>query len=95
MEKNEIVKSGEGFIDRSKVRILLCDKDVKSSQEVFTLLCKCSYQGNIQLLCLVKFLELLVYGLFDSLMHVLFGDLIGDDLCFSPKASNIISTRLF
>ncbi|OIT29753.1 PREDICTED: two-component response regulator-like APRR1 [Nicotiana attenuata] len=44
MEKSEIVKSGEGFIDRSKVRILLCDKDAKSSQEVFTLLCKCSYQ---------------------------------------------------
>ncbi|KAM3269128.1 two-component response regulator-like APRR1 isoform X1 [Capsicum chacoense] len=44
MEKNEIVKSGDGFIDRSKVRILLCDKDAKSSQEVFTLLCKCSYQ---------------------------------------------------
>ncbi|CAN4088435.1 unnamed protein product [Withania somnifera] len=44
MEKNEIVKSGDGFIDRSKVRILLCDKDTKSSQEVFTLLCKCSYQ---------------------------------------------------
>lgn len=55
MEKREIVKSGEGFIDRSKVRILLCDNDAKSSQEVFTLLCKCSYQGNIQLL------ELLVY----------------------------------
>ncbi|XP_055825133.1 two-component response regulator-like APRR1 [Solanum dulcamara] len=44
MEKNGIVKSGDGFIDRSKVRILLCDKDVKSSQEVLTLLCKCSYQ---------------------------------------------------
>ncbi|XP_009791525.1 two-component response regulator-like APRR1 [Nicotiana tabacum] len=44
MEKREIVKSGEGFIDRSKVRILLCDNDAKSSQEVFTLLCKCSYQ---------------------------------------------------
>ncbi|KAK4362253.1 hypothetical protein RND71_017494 [Anisodus tanguticus] len=44
MEKNEIVKSGDGFIDRSKVRILLCDNDAKSSQEVFTLLCKCSYQ---------------------------------------------------
>ncbi|CAN4086312.1 unnamed protein product [Withania somnifera] len=44
MEKNEIMKSGDGFIDRSKVRILLCDKDAKSSQEVFILLCKCSYQ---------------------------------------------------
>lgn len=45
MEKNEIVKTGDGFIDRSKVRILLCDNDSKSSEEVFTLLCKCSYQG--------------------------------------------------
>ncbi|KAK3042726.1 hypothetical protein RJ639_000784 [Escallonia herrerae] len=59
MERNEILSSkdggrggsgnngkssGEGFIDRSKVRILLCDNDAKSSQEVFTLLYKCSYQ---------------------------------------------------
>ncbi|EPS66801.1 hypothetical protein M569_07975, partial [Genlisea aurea] len=36
--------SSDGFIDRSKVRILLCDNDEKSSEEVFTLLCKCSYQ---------------------------------------------------
>lgn len=32
------------YLDRSKVRILLCDNDAKSSKEVFTLLCKCSYQ---------------------------------------------------
>ncbi|KAL4559302.1 hypothetical protein LXL04_031440 [Taraxacum kok-saghyz] len=56
MDPNEIMMSrgggggntngttGEGFIDRSKVRILLCDNDTKSSQEVFNLLCKCSYQ---------------------------------------------------
>ncbi|XP_028753617.1 two-component response regulator-like APRR1 isoform X2 [Neltuma alba] len=37
-------KCGDGFIDRSKVRILLCDNDAKSSEEVFTLLLKCSYQ---------------------------------------------------
>ncbi|KNA05633.1 hypothetical protein SOVF_188550 [Spinacia oleracea] len=37
-------KSTDQFIDRSKVRILLCDNDSKSSQEVFSLLCKCSYQ---------------------------------------------------
>ncbi|KAL9326394.1 hypothetical protein ACSQ67_007039 [Phaseolus vulgaris] len=37
-------KSGDGFIDRSKVRILLCDNDSKSSEEVFTLLLGCSYQ---------------------------------------------------
>lgn len=36
--------AGDGFVDRSKVRILLCDNDAKSSQEVFTLLLKCSYQ---------------------------------------------------
>ncbi|KAE9609638.1 putative response regulator and transcription factor RR-A-type family [Lupinus albus] len=34
----------DGIIDRSKVRILLCDNDSKSSQEVFTLLMGCSYQ---------------------------------------------------
>lgn len=45
MEKSEMGKTADGFIDRSKVRILLCDNDVKSSEEVFTLLCKCSYQG--------------------------------------------------
>ncbi|CDP17743.1 unnamed protein product [Coffea canephora] len=44
MEKGDIGKSGDGFIDRSKVRILLCDNDSKSSKEVSTLLCKCSYQ---------------------------------------------------
>ncbi|CAI9266803.1 unnamed protein product [Lactuca saligna] len=56
MDSNEIMLSrgggggntngttGEGFIDRSKVRILLCDNDTKSSEEVFKLLCKCSYQ---------------------------------------------------
>lgn len=38
---------GDGFIDRSKVRILLCDNDEHSSEEVFALLMKCSYQGNI------------------------------------------------
>ncbi|XP_057514858.1 two-component response regulator-like PRR1 isoform X2 [Actinidia eriantha] len=30
--------------DRSKIRILLCDSDPESCQEVFSLLCKCSYQ---------------------------------------------------
>ncbi|KAF2316063.1 hypothetical protein GH714_040858 [Hevea brasiliensis] len=37
-------KSGDGVIDRSKVRILLCDNNTRSSEEVFTLLLKCSYQ---------------------------------------------------
>ncbi|KAI3673396.1 hypothetical protein L6452_39514 [Arctium lappa] len=37
-------KTRDGFIDRSKVRILLCDNDSRGSGEVFTLLCKCSYQ---------------------------------------------------
>ncbi|GAB4860796.1 Tor complex Tor2 interacting protein 1 [Ancistrocladus abbreviatus] len=32
------------FIDRSKVRILLYDNDMKSAKEVLELLCKCSYQ---------------------------------------------------
>ncbi|MCD7447517.1 Tor complex Tor2 interacting protein 1 [Datura stramonium] len=44
VENNEIVTTGDGLIDRTKVRILLCDNDAKSSEEVFTLLCKCSYQ---------------------------------------------------
>ncbi|XVF50079.1 hypothetical protein PTKIN_Ptkin04bG0065600 [Pterospermum kingtungense] len=35
---------GDGFTDRSKVRILLCDNDTKSCEEVFQLLLKCSYQ---------------------------------------------------
>ncbi|XP_065877762.1 two-component response regulator-like APRR1 [Euphorbia lathyris] len=37
-------KCGDGLIDRSKVRILLCDNDSKSCDEVLTLLLKCSYQ---------------------------------------------------
>ena len=37
--------AGDGFTDRSKVRILLCDNDTKSCEEVFLLLLKCSYQG--------------------------------------------------
>ncbi|OMO92259.1 hypothetical protein CCACVL1_06894 [Corchorus capsularis] len=36
--------AGDGFIDRSKVRILLCDNDSKSLEEVVSLLVKCSYQ---------------------------------------------------
>ncbi|KAL0856381.1 hypothetical protein Bca101_061534 [Brassica carinata] len=35
---------GDGFIDRSRVRILLCDNDSKSLGDVFTLLSQCSYQ---------------------------------------------------
>ncbi|XP_021905790.1 two-component response regulator-like APRR1 [Carica papaya] len=41
---NKEYMGGDGFIDRSKVRILLCDNDNKSLDEVFTLLLKCSYQ---------------------------------------------------
>ncbi|KAF5957657.1 hypothetical protein HYC85_004882 [Camellia sinensis] len=37
-------KGSDAFIDRSKVRILLCDNDAKSSEEVVRLLRKCSYQ---------------------------------------------------
>lgn len=33
-------------IDRSKIKILLCDVNAESCQEVLALLCKCSYQGN-------------------------------------------------
>jgi len=36
---------GQQFVDRSKVRILLCDGDATSSREVLRLLCNCSYQG--------------------------------------------------
>lgn len=35
---------GQQFVDRSKVRILLCDGDPTSSREVLRLLCNCSYQ---------------------------------------------------
>lgn len=40
---------GHQFLDRSRVRILLCENDPKSSQEVLQLLLKCSYQGIILL----------------------------------------------
>ncbi|KAK3158467.1 hypothetical protein QOZ80_2AG0137610 [Eleusine coracana subsp. coracana] len=38
------VAGGQQFVDRSKVRILLCDGDSNSSREVLRLLCNCSYQ---------------------------------------------------
>ncbi|KFK27896.1 timing of cab expression 1 [Arabis alpina] len=44
MDLNGECKGGDGFIDRSRVRILLCDNDSKSLGEVFTLLSECSYQ---------------------------------------------------
>ncbi|KAI7978856.1 Two-component response regulator-like APRR1 [Camellia lanceoleosa] len=57
MERDEVVidndggggggvnsKSSDALIDRSKVRILLCDNDANRSEEAFALLCKCSYQ---------------------------------------------------
>lgn len=47
----------DGFIDRSKVRILLCDNDSKCSREVFTLLLSCSYQGTYELIYIQSFLE--------------------------------------
>ncbi|XP_066328023.1 two-component response regulator-like PRR1 [Miscanthus floridulus] len=37
------VGGGQQFVDRSKVRILLCDGDATSSREVLRLLCNCSY----------------------------------------------------
>lgn len=39
------VGGGQQFVDRSKVRILLCDGDASSSREVLRLLCNCSYHG--------------------------------------------------
>ncbi|XP_022738609.1 two-component response regulator-like APRR1 isoform X1 [Durio zibethinus] len=45
---------GYGFTDRSKVRILLCDNDTKSCEEVFSLLLKCSYQGILHFLTSVR-----------------------------------------
>lgn len=42
-------RNHDRFLDRSKVRILLCDGDEKSSREVSELLCKCSYQGIVTL----------------------------------------------
>ncbi|KAI7986604.1 Two-component response regulator-like APRR1 [Camellia lanceoleosa] len=60
MERDEVVidndggggggvnsKSSDALIDRSKVRILLCDNDANRSEEAFALLCKCSYQDII------------------------------------------------
>ncbi|KAK3154639.1 hypothetical protein QOZ80_2BG0193240 [Eleusine coracana subsp. coracana] len=38
------VTGGQQFVDRSKVRILLCDGDSNSSREVLRLICNCSYQ---------------------------------------------------
>ncbi|KAI9086433.1 hypothetical protein K1719_031517 [Acacia pycnantha] len=40
-------KKTDDFIDRSKVKILLCDNDTKSSEEVLMLLSGCSYQVTL------------------------------------------------
>lgn len=78
MDPNEIMLSrgggggntngttGEGFIDRSKVRILLCDNDTKSSEEVFKLLCKCSYQGIISIISSPSHYSWLISDLIDN-----------------------------
>eukprot|EP00262_Sarcandra_glabra_P002774 TRINITY_DN1316_c0_g1_i1.p1 TRINITY_DN1316_c0_g1~~TRINITY_DN1316_c0_g1_i1.p1 ORF type:complete len:573 (-),score=92.82 TRINITY_DN1316_c0_g1_i1:189-1907(-) len=42
--KGGALDGGNRLLDRSKVKILLCDNDANSSQEVLRLLCKCSYQ---------------------------------------------------
>ena len=47
MDLNGECKGGDGFIDRSRVRILLCDNDSKSLGDVSTLLSQCSYQGML------------------------------------------------
>lgn len=57
-------KGYDPFIDRSKVRILLCDNDPKSSEEVLDLLCKCSYQGKDCSLYYYFLLIVINFGLF-------------------------------
>lgn len=60
-------KGGDGFIDRSKVRILLCDNDSKSLEEVMTLLLKCSYQG---MYCFL-YLFICLFLLYECLLVIL------------------------
>lgn len=56
----------DGFIDRSKVRILLCDNDSNSSHGVFTLLLSCSYQGTLLIISSLLFVMTppMIYDLF-------------------------------
>lgn len=58
------VGGGQPFVDRSKVRILLCDSDPDSSQDVLRLLCNCSYQGQftsgLLIMCLLLAVLLLL-----------------------------------
>ncbi|KAL3819429.1 hypothetical protein ACJIZ3_005386 [Penstemon smallii] len=46
MEKGKsiVLSQRERITDRSKFRILLCDINAESCQEIESLLCKCSYQ---------------------------------------------------
>ncbi|KAI3463938.1 hypothetical protein Pfo_020601 [Paulownia fortunei] len=45
MDKGKsVVCSQREHADRSKIRILLCDINAESCQEILALLCKCSYQ---------------------------------------------------
>ena len=75
---------GDAFIDRSKVRILVCDNDAKSLEEVSTLLLKCSYQG-IYIYCF--FLIFLVAFIFFVLVEFydLFFFLLKSMVCLLTK----------
>ena len=42
-------KKIHAFVDRSKLKILLCDSNVNNCREVATLLRRCCYQGIITL----------------------------------------------
>ena len=59
-------KRTDDFIDRSKVKILLCDNDDKSLDEVLTLLSGCSYQGTITKLFLFNLSVLLLVLILSS-----------------------------
>ena len=48
---NNNTVTGDAFNNQSELKILLCDSDPESCDEVSTLLTKCSYQG-ILLLCM-------------------------------------------
>ncbi|PQQ20501.1 hypothetical protein Pyn_22300 [Prunus yedoensis var. nudiflora] len=56
-------KSKNMSIDRSRVRVLLCDRDAESCEEVCTLLTTCSYQVDLPIDASMRMLKYIMQNL--------------------------------
>lgn len=56
---NNSTITSDAFNNQSKLKILLCDSDPESCDEISTLLTKCSYQGLLLSMNLILFYQYL------------------------------------